>query len=908
MTPKHFADQESEQSTSVREALTYRGEALRAVTLPLGGIGTGSVALAGDGSLRQWQIVNNANHDAHVPNCFFAIWAGGFMSTGRDAVVLQSEALYDDIAFKPAPSVTDHLVPKASRQLMADLPGVESLEITSRYPIAEVTYESRKLPVQVQMEAFSPFIPLNSKDSGLPAVLFNFTITNPSDQPTLVSLMAAQQNLVGWDGKTQIDGVHNLGYGGNVNSLAHLQGITALQMSNVRLPADHPANGQLAVAVLDRPDEEIGETAWPPGLEFFAKMQHSADRITVMPQWASARQLWDHFSTNRGRLPTPGTYPVSSAASPDGQTWNGALATHFILPPGVTHTVTLVLAWYFPNRYVSWEQRNLGILDRRSRFWVGNQYSNWFDSALAVVEYVRDNYDRLVGQTRLYRDRFFDSTLPWQVLESVAAPVSTIRTPTCIWNEDGRFHGFEGCHGASTAHGAVGGCCPMDCTHVWNYEMALAKLFPDLERGMRRTDLIDQMSPQGAIPHRTPLPLYLPRPWKEFIGGPRSPAMDGELGTVLKTYREVRHGAGQEWLDEMWPRVKRLMKHVMDDYDTEGDGVIRGEQPNTYDISIYGPNTFIGSLYLAALRAAEVMAKLQDEDDLAQTYRERFELSSKNYDELCWNGEYYVQVVDLEQYAQQQFGTGCHLDQLLGQWWAHALDLGYVLPEAHVKTAARNLFAFNRREGFNPADQEPRVFLDERDRGLYICSWPRGGKPQVPTQYSDEVWSGLEYPVACLLLFEDEIEPALTMLADVRERHDGTRRSPWNEVECGDHYVRPMASWTLLEAAAGYRYDATRASLVFAPRIERDDFRSFFITGGAWGTFSQDDGSARVSVHYGSLDVRQLSLASSALAASVRLDRQILEVQAEQVDGRLQIRSAEPITIAAGEVLSVDFA
>ena len=869
------------QAIAVREALTYRGEALRAVALPLGGIGTGSVALAGDGGLRQWQIVNNVNHDGHVPGSFFAIWAGMRGDAGRNAVVLQSDALYEDSGFQPAPSVSDHLIPEPSRRLLADLPGVDGLAITAQYPIVEVAYEIQALPVQVRLETFSPFIPLNSKDSGLPAILFNFTVTNPHDHALSVSLLATQQNLVGWDGKTHIDGVYNPGYGGNVNSLAHLRGVAALDMTNVRLEAGHPANGQLALAVLRQPGDEI----------------------STMLQWESPRQVWDHFASQFGQLPDRG----SGGASPSGQTWNGALAVRFELAPGDSRSVTFVLAWHFPNRYVDWDQRHLGVRDVKSRFWIGNQYNNWFDSALAVVEYVRDHFDRLVEQTRLYRDRFFGSTLPWELLESVAGPVSTIRTPTCLWNEDGRFHGFEGCHGASTRHGALAGCCPLNCTHVWNYEMALARLFPDLERRMRRTDLIDQMSPEGAIPHRTPLPLTMPRPWNEFIGGPRNPAMDGELGTVLKTYREVRHGADQAWFDEMWPRVKRLMQHVMDDYDTEGDGVIRGEQPNTYDISIYGPNTFIGSLYLAALRAAEEMARLQGEDDLARRYRERFELGRQRYDELCWNGEYYSQVVDLERYPEQQFGAGCHVDQFLGQWWAYVLGLGYVLPEAHVKTAVQNIFQFNRREGFSKADQRPRVYMDERDRGLYICTWPHGGKPEVPTQYSDEVWSGLEYPVACLLLFEDQVEPALTILADVRERHDGTRRSPWNEVECGDHYVRPMASWTLLEAAAGYQYDASRGSLAFAPRIDPGDFCSFFITGSSWGTFSQEGGCARLRVDYGELWLRELRLKSDGADATVHLNEQEVLASVEQIDGCVRLRFAQPVTVAAGEALVVTF-
>jgi non-lysosomal glucosylceramidase len=865
---------------SHREKSTYRGEALRAVTLPLGGIGTGTVALAGDGGLRQWQLANNVNHDAHVPHSFFAIWAGRRRDLRRNGVVLQSNALYDDADFVPAPAITDHLVPDASRQLLAELPGVDSLSITAQYPIAEVDYTSSQIPVGVHLEAFSPFIPLNSKDSGLPAILFNFTITNPDETPVQVSLMGTQQNVVGWDGKTPIDGVDHPAFGGNLNSLIRLKGIAALEMSNVRLPNDHPSQGSMVLALLHQEGDDFSYTR----------------------TWDSPSRLWQHFLSARGRLTDGG-----SSVSPDGRTSNCALATHFTLAPHASRTVTFLLAWHFPNRYVTWfqdtEPYRLGIPDRKSRFWLGNQYSNWFNSALAVAEYVRDHAERLSSQTRLFRDSFFESSLPADLLESVAGPVSTIRTPSCIWKEDGRFHGFEGCHGASTTHGSLDGCCPMDCTHVWNYEMALAKLFPDLEQGMRHTDLIDQISPWGSIPHRTVLPLYLPRPWTDFIGGPRNPAMDGELGTVLKTYRELRHGAGQEWFDRMWPQVKKLMAHVMDDYDS-GDGVIRGEQPNTYDISIYGPNTFIGSLYLAALRAAEEMAKRQQEEELAARYRARFELGRENYDRLCWNGEYYVQIVDLAEYTEQQFSTGCHMDQLLGQWWAHTLDLGYVLPEEHVRTAVANIFRFNRREGFRRQDQAPRVYMDERDRGLYICTWPHGGKPEIPTQYSDEVWSGLEYPVAALLLHEGFVDEALTLLADIRHRHDGSRRSPWNEVECGDHYVRPMASWTLLEEATGYQYDATRGTLSFAPRLAGDSLRTFFITGSGWGVFSQDGDRVSLRIDYGSLQLQELRL-PAGVTGGVSLAGEPVPATREEREGEVQIRFASPLLLTAGDAMEI---
>lgn len=886
MAPDTLASNLITPTAQAQERFTYRGDALRAVTLPLGGVGAGSIALAGDGGLRQWQIMNNVNHNGHVPNSFFAIWAGTRRDLHRNAVVLQCPALYEDQGFVPAPAISDHLIPEASRDLLAVLPGVDDLHISARHPIAEVVYASSRIPAQVTLEAFSPFVPLNSMDSGLPVIIFNFSVYNPTNTPLRISLLAAQQNPIGWDGKTAIHDTANLGYGGNVNQFIPLQGMPTVHMTNSRLETDHSHNGQLALAALSQPGDET----------------------SALLRWSRPDELWQHFTSNYGRLPSQ----MAFGASPEGQTWNAALAVHFTLQPGEERTIPFLLAWHFPNRYVTWHQDiepyQLGIPDRKTRFWLGNQYSNWFDSVLATLEYVRNEYGRLCTQTRRFRDRLYASTLPWSVVESASAPVSTLHTPTCLWTEDGRFHGFEGCHGASTTHGAYDGCCPMDCTHVWNYEMALAKLFPDLEQGMRITDLVDQISPWGSIPHRTVLPLYLRRAWTDFIGGPRNPAMDGELGTVLKTYREVRHGAPREWFDQVWPAVKRVMAHIMQDYDDQGDGVIRGEQPNTYDISIYGPNTFIGSLYLAALRAAEEMARLQGESELATSYRDRYELGHVNYDRICWNGEYYIQIVDLEQYQEMQFGTGCHLDQLLGQWWAFTLDLGYILPEEHVRTALNSIYRNNRRETFRRAEQRPRVYLDERDRGLFICTWPHGSKPEQPTLYSDEVWTGLEYPLAAMLLHIGEYDAALTMLADIRDRHDGTRRSPWNEIECGDHYARAMASWTLLEEAAGLSYDATQAHLRCVPRLTVDGtLDSFFITASGWGGISLNHTGAVVTLDYGSLLLDALSLPSSAAVQSVTHDSEELSVSVEETVDSTTLRFGHPVLLHPGSPLCVAF-
>jgi hypothetical protein len=292
--------------------------------------------------------------------------------------------------------------------------------------------------------------------------------------------------------------------------------------------------------------------------------------------------------------------------------------------------------------------------------------------------------------------------------------------------------------------------------------------------------------------------------------------------------------------------------------------VLQGEQGNTYDIAFYGPNMFIGGLWLAALRAGEELARLSGDDAYARKLRDRFERGSARYDELLWNGEYYVQLIDETSPPEDQFGEGCLADQLLGQWWAHLLDLGYILPEAHVKRTLRSIVRYNFREGFRDFAHDFRVYADQDDAGLLVCTWPHGGRPAVPVRYCDEVWTGIEYQVAAHCIIEGMVDEGLKIVSALRTRHDGTRRNPYNEIECGDHYARAMSGWSVLEALSGFRYDATGDRLSFAPAGAPDDFRAPFITGAGWGSFAQTrdavGGSATLTGAYGELRLRRLDL------------------------------------------------
>lgn len=816
----------------------YRGEHLRAAAMPLGGLGTGSIALCGDGSLRQWQVCHNVNHLAFVPHSFFAVRA---VREGQSAVarVLQSGALYDE-DFAPIPSVNDYVIPDECRKLLRTLPGVQATEFVGEYPMAEVRYLEEALPVEITLTAYSPFCPLDAETSGLPVIVFRFMVRNPSDRPAHAHIAATLQNFVGWDGVQNITGVECGQYGGNQNHILRLRGLTGIVMENLRLPPQHPQNGGLILAAFKE-----------------------AEDVTVRPSWDDLATFWHDFTANGPYLAAPPTAPT-----PEGRTVNGALCIGLHLAPHEEKTADFVLAWHFPNRYVNWGQGYSGIEDRKSLFWQGNAYSKRFASVAAVAEYVRDHFERLDAVTHRFRQTFFDSTLPYELLDTVSSQMSILRTPTCLWTEDGRFHAFEGCAGASTGGWAsVGGCCPMNCTHVWNYEMALSALFPDLERTLRETELFAQLHPTGYLPHRVTLPLYLPRPWERAIGGPEKPALDGLLGMVLKTYREHKRCANPDWLTRAWPQVKTAMQYVMTVHDADGDGVIKGEQPNTYDISIFGANTFIGMLYLAALRAAEEMALLKGEVEQAAGYRERHEKGRQGYDEQLWNREYWIQVYDAEKHPEQNYGTGCHADHLLGQWWAHHLELGYVMDPERIRKAVESIVQYNFRPNFVGHKQVPRVFASDDEAGILICTWPHGGRPEVPTSYSDEVWTGIEYEVAALCLYEGMTEEALAILRATRYRYNGARRSPWNDVECGDHYARALSSWSLLEAACGYQYDASTAALTIAPCIvpaSEAPFKAFFVTATAWGcvTLSQTSVGVAVTLEpaWGELVLRTLNI------------------------------------------------
>ena len=413
---------------------------------------------------------------------------------------------------------------------------------------------------------------------------------------------------------------------------------------------------------------------------------------------------------------------------------------------------------------------------------------------------------------------------------------------------------------------------------------------------------------------------------------PHMAAADGQMGSIMRLYRDWQLCGDDDWLRRLWPNAKKALEFawIEGGWDADRDGVMEGIQHNTYDVEYHGPTPQTGFWYLGALRAAEEMARAVGDPVTADGYRALWEQGSQWWDAHLFNGEYYYQEVrsqvgkpvaegvslsmgsNIVDDPLYQLGPGCLSDQLLGQYMASVTGLGYLADPAHIHQALTSVYRYNFKPDLRAHVNAMRAYAVNEEGGLLICSWPHGGRPAIPTPYADEAWTGIEYIAATSLIYEGLIEEGLQIIAAARARHDGERRNPWDEPECGHHYARAMSAWAPLLALSGYHYSAVAQSLAFAPLVNAADFRCFWSAPGAWGSLGQRRGEAGgeawVAVEQGELTLRSLTLAVAA-AGPARLFSGAEEVagQTARGQGTVTVTLAAAVTLREGESLRVVF-
>jgi uncharacterized protein (DUF608 family) len=843
----------------------FTGSSLKMLSFPLGGIGAGSIGLGGRGQLRDWQIFNCADQGNSPDYAFASIWA---QTPGQKPVVRVLESRIQT-PYEGENGLGSRNAPGLSR--------LEGATFTGEFPLARIDFQDRHLPVKVSLEAGTPFIPMDADESGLPIASLRYRVRNHGKTPVDVAIAFSIDNPV-----RSLVPTHQHKTDSRSNEIQKSEGIQGLLMRNPGLAKDDPGHGSFALAVLENGASETTMLrGWPAGR-----------------WWNSPLLYWDDFSAD-GAL-GPEAEKIGAV---------GALCVKRRIMPGAEAVYHFVLAWHFPNRTpkrCGWEAPK-GYEESV----IGNWYTKRFDDAWESMEYAAAHLESLNARTRRFAEALRESTLPPAVKEAASANLSTLVSPTCFRTSDGEFHGFEGVNDHL-------GCCFGNCTHVWNYETATANLFPDLSQSLRRSAFGYSMDERGAMYFRQLLPDGIER--SGFA------AADGQMGQIVKVYIDWQLSGKNNFLSEFWPKVRKAIEFcwVPGGWDANRDGVMEGVQHNTYDVEFYGPNPLCGVYYLAALRAAEEMARAMG-DTSASEYRRLFESGSRWLDENLFNGEYYIQQIrgykpneiaaglrsgmgaDDPEHPQYQLGDGCLVDQLLGQYLSYVAGLGALLKPENMQSALDSIYNYNHKPALYNHDCVQRTFALNDEAAMVICDYGKGERPKIPFPYYAEVMTGFEHSTAALMLYSGMIDRGVACVADIRRRYDGVRRNPWDEAECGHHYARAMASWSSLLALSGFRYRGVGRRVIAAPPAQKTHFRCFWSAGGSWGSFALEPARFTLGVTEGGLPVRVVEFAGSGRGkqSTVEVAGRNLKHKIERRGERSIVTLDEDVNIGPNEQLSI---
>jgi len=932
----------------------FSGDDAIQVAMPLGGIGAGCVCLNAQGGLQDFSIRNapatSALPDGHAPSdaAFATLY---FPELGLARLVegpLPAGRIYDQgLKGQGARSGGHEGLPRFRHaEFQGEYP-FGRVELTdSAAPGEGHSPGETAAPLAVTITGFNPLIPLDDKNSSLPCAILEYTFRNPGEQAVPFEFgYHISHFAMGADGgyaKTR-NGVVEEGLG-NSQSVSSEQSIRETGAA-FRFPLPFREGGPRRLGPLhdsgaaqeqddaerrgggshgDRgnqgaalrfplPFREGGPRGLGPlhgtrGLYLYNEEDPNTAAFgscalgvigfepLVKAMWFrggwfdSTTVLWKEVST--------GTFTEndgSKAAGSEGRNGGSLLVKH-TLAPGETVTIPVVVAWYFPNVHYAHGEAGHGEAqaeacgadsachaEKSAPRWKPYYTTLWSD-ARDVLLYVQRNYASLRARTQAFHDALFSSTLPAYVLDAVSANLAILKSPTVLRQANGNMWAWEGCFPTC-------GCCHGSCTHVWNYAQAIPHLFPQLERTLREQELERSLdsapdSPRrGHVTFRSALPDG-PTPHTFHA------ASDGQLGGIMKAYREYTICGDLDWLARLFPALKLSLDYCIAAWDPDRLGVLVEPHHNTYDIEFWGADGMCSSFYLGALAAMEAIINALKEragadwQAQAAAYRELGQRGAKYMDEHLFNGEYYQQKVQLmglraspteqdlaalreanpEEHAlrvsegpKYQYGAGCISDGVFGAWLARLCGVESYQNREHIRANLKSIFAHNFRPSLweHANTQRPGYALGD-EPGLLLCTWPRGGKPTLPFVYSDEVWTGIEYQVASHLIAEGLVDEGLTIVKALRSRFDGKTRNPWNEYECGSYYARAMASYALLIALSGFRYDAPTKTLYISPKLEARPFTCFFSTASGWGTVTVGEETVEVKVVEGSLEVKEV--------------------------------------------------
>ena len=802
--------------------------------IALGGIGTGSVELFPDGEFHYWQI---ANPPRMTEVCFekkaddgegsvgaLSFWVRAQKDGGRPVVRklgMRTEA--EDFSYRMFPWNKP----------------VERIVFDGRFPVCGLKYVDAALPCLLTGRAVSPFVPHRTDIAATPGFCMDFEIGNPGSEPLDVSLL----------GTLAPDFCNR---GGCHNTVSKDAGSVSVAI----LPAektDAPDCGETCLSVCGDgeksfiageyrrfireyifDDDNFGvsqesvlfgfrETGRLPDSEAGSPPSAIPDDIDALSD-GEVDALFNEYirypfaasvlSRLRGALPA---FPADRGeqalflAAMRGQDrlrikhpeefGAAALAASVRLAPGEKGTVRFILTWYFPNHFAKDGRR------------LGHYYENLYRGAADANAFLRAHTD-VFDRAAAFSDLLYDTTLPEVFPDSWSGHLSTL--VKCSWYlKDGKFGLWEG-----------QGFCGFHTTDItYHASFGLLALFPELQLRQMRMGAAFQRE-DGRVHH-----FFTPD--LDHVGsGYERVDMNNQF--VLMVLRDYLYTGDAGYLKDMWPHVIRAVGSI-GGLDADGDGLPDHDTTrNTYDAwNFSGTPVYISVLWLAALRAAALMADETGDSANAENWRELLKKGLASLETRLWNGVYY----DLWRSGDERDET-LMTDQLDGEWFLRAAGIGGIMPDGRIRDVLRVILLHN----FDP------------DGGLINASCPEGRRTTLFSHkncQTEAVWTGIGYATAALCLsvgLTDDAKAVVTSIQDNQSRFGAL----WDHWECGHHYSRPMSSWTTLNAALGLRVDAAKRTVRLRPVA--DDITLPLCFPGVLGTVEVRNGKIDIRLAEGSLD------------------------------------------------------
>ncbi len=794
---------------------TYDQNHTDRIAMPVGGIGTGTISLTGRGAFEDWEIMSRPAKGYNPKYTGVeVINRAPFFSIYLKEENKAAQAL---LLEGPVPTKYDEGF-YGSKAPNHGLPRFAQATFQTAYPFGQVLLRDNSLPVEVTVGAFNPLIPGNTDDSSLPMVVLSYKVKNTSDKSIKISLAGNIPNFIGFDGK------EGQAYQ-NINTYKEAIDLKGIHYSaSQEIEKESPQWGTFSLTT--NSDGEVSyRTAWKPG------------------DWGnSTLEFWDDYTD----------YGLLEERTSEQKNNMGSLAVKTTLAPNEEKDIRFFITWHFPNR--------LGFQYKAN---VGNYYATQFKDSWEVARKNVPRIPELEKQTKTFVDAFIESDIPEIVKEAALFNLAHLRTQLAFRTKSGYYLGWEG---IKDNEGSGSG----SCTHVWNYEQTIPFLFGDVAQNMREVEFGYATNDRGLMSYRIHLPLETNATSFGLA------AADGQMGCIMKYYREWQLSGDDAFLKKNWPMVKKALEFcwIPKGWDPDKDGVMEGSQHNTMDVEYYGPNPQMGFWYLGALRATEEMASYLGEKKFAKTCRSLYENGSKWMDENLFNGEYYVQEIvppmHLDSIAkglirvkrrlvpndpQYQLGEGVLVDQLVGQVVAHILDLGHLANKENIKKTNASILKYNYRESLMKHPNFMRSYAYGDESALLMADYP-GERPKQPFPYFTEVMTGFEHTAAVAMMYEDQVEEGLKTIRDIRNRYDGKKRNPFNEAEYGHHYARSMMAWGGVLATTGFHYSGVEKSIRFTSKPGT----YFWSNGYSWGTCEVKKGSVKINVLYGQLELKSLTL------------------------------------------------